>query len=133
MASIVRVELFLPEENLTAFKRVAQEMFPGDEPKEAVQNLIWLFIERIGEKDSWSLFLTGLPLEARDFWSSVARKMQTQFAGISAESAQSMPPNFRAMWEKVAEGGRLTEEDAVAVFIMGGAYGQLQFDGQKVS
>lgn len=134
MSEWVKVELIIPEENLTAFKRVAKEMFPFDDMKDAVQNLLWFFIERIGDSESWSFFLAGLPIEARDKWRDIAERIENQMKSIPREHTNNMPPNFFSLWQKVNEdGGKLTEEDAVAVLVAGAAYGQLQFDGQRMA
>ncbi|MDW8293234.1 MAG: hypothetical protein RML84_09115 [Anaerolineae bacterium] len=128
---MVKLEVLVPEDAYANFRAVARRMFPQDSPKDAAQLLLSMFIERIGDEKSWSLFLAGLPLEAREAWRDVARQMERKLRGISAELAQSIPSNFRELWQMVHEGQSLTEEDAVAALLAGAAYGQLRFDGEE--
>lgn len=121
--------MHVPKDVLSKFKRLAIEVFPDEEPQDAVSLLLSLFIESIADEDKyWTLFVPGLSLKAKQAWEQMARVIADAAANKPYED---LPPELQQVYGAVKE-RRLTAADAVAVIVSAAQYGRLEFDGKTI-
>lgn len=106
------------------------EVFPDEEPQDAVSRLLSLFIEALPEEERyWTLFIPGLPIKARQAWEKFGRQMTEQ---MLKRKPEELPQELREMYP-IAKNGGLTAADAVAVVVTAGMYGRFTADGTPIS
>lgn len=125
---IVEVKMLVPADKLAAFRRAASDIFPEEHPQDAASLLISMFVTYMGDESVWTLFIPGLPNQARQAWQNIAN----EFAARLSRSAEETVPDPLRKFANAARGGKLDAADAVAIVVEMAAQGTFTIGGAPV-
>lgn len=126
---IVEVKMLVPSDKLASFRRAAADIFPEEHPQDAASLLLSMFVTYMGDSESWTLFIPGLPNAARRMWQTIADEFAARFKAAPDERA----PEALRKFINAARGGKLDAADAVAIVVEMAVNGNFTIGGAPIS
>lgn len=127
---VVEVKMLVPSDKLSAFRKVASDLFPGEHPQDAASLLLSMFITYMGDSESWTLFIPGLPNASRRAWQNIADEFAARFKKENV--IERVPDPLRKFHSLARESGKLDAADAVAIVVELAANGSFSIGGSPI-